>query len=192
MKRSLLGQVLDKVILNHDRKTLLHTLDIYLRIPLVLSQKKKGDTFGAPFNISSKPLKIQEDQLSTRSLYSTVVNFSSKIPNQSNYSNGKGYFLTMVIQVTSSNLWTSPYNDYQQEVFDIIRSKHEDEGLNFVQISDWLNENKYLTPRGKVFTQPHAWSIYTKKKRSMKRFSREYDPEVINTGVDVVNYVPDP
>ena len=65
--------VLDKVILRHDRTSLLHTLEINLRIPLVLTQIKKGDLLGAPFKLSSKPLKTQGNQLSTRSLYSTVV-----------------------------------------------------------------------------------------------------------------------
>ena len=31
--------------------------------------------------------------------------------------------------------------------------------MNFVQISNWMNENNYLTPRGKVFSQQLAWSI---------------------------------
>jgi hypothetical protein len=65
----------------------------------------------------------------------------------------------MVVRVTSSNLWTSPYSDYQQEVYDLIKTKH-DEGLNFVQISDWLNDNEYKTPRGKVFsTSPAALQL---------------------------------
>ena len=96
----------------------------------------------------------------------------------------------MVIRVTSSNLWLSPYNDHQQKIFDIIRELHEDKNMNFVQISNWLNENNYLTPRGTTFSQPKCWSIYTKKKRSMNRFSRSFEPEVINSELDVLNYIP--
>jgi hypothetical protein len=102
----------------------------------------------------------------------------------------KGYFLTMVLRVSSSNLWTSPYSEYQKQIFEIICNKHDVEGLNFVQISNWLNDNGYKSPRGKVFTQSHVWSIYTKKKRSIERFSREFEPEVISTDLDIVNYVP--
>jgi hypothetical protein len=98
----------------------------------------------------------------------------------------------MVLRVTSSNLWISPYSNHQQKLFDIIKKKHEDEGLNFVQISDWLNEHDYETPRGKVFTQGHVWSIYTKKMRSEKRFSRESTSEIIGSNFDIVNLVPDP
>ncbi len=188
--------VLDKVKLRHDRTSLLHTLEINLRIPLVLTQIKKGDLLGAPFNVSSKPLITQGNQLSTRSLYSTVVNDSTKGTNtgtkllfSSDDSNQKGYFLSMVVVVTSPNLWISPYSEYQQTLFGIIQHKHEVEGMNFVQISDWLNENHYKTPRGKVFTQSLAWSIYTKKMRSLKRFSRENETEVVSTGIDIINYV---
>lgn len=128
-------------------------------------------------------------------LHSTVVNSSSfistKVPDLTEIPNGKGYFLTMVIRVTSSNLWTSPYNDYQQKLFDIISTQHEKMGKNFQEISDWLNENQYKTPRGKVFTQSHAWSIYTKKKRSIQRFSREFELEVLSPDLDVINYVVD-
>ena len=188
--------VLDKVKLRHDRTSLLHTLEINLRIPLVLTQIKKGDLLGAPFNVSSKPLITQGNQLSTRSLYSTVVNDSTKGTNtgtkllfSSDDSNQKGYFLSMVVVITSPNLWMSPYSEHQQTLFGIIQHKHEVEGMNFVQISDWLNENHYKTPRGKVFNQSLAWSIYTKKMRSLKRFSRENETEVVSTGIDIINYV---
>jgi hypothetical protein len=183
--------VLDKVILRHDRMSLLHTLEVNLRIPLVLTQIKKGDLLGAPFKLSSKPLKTQGNQLSTRSLYSTVVNCSPKVPNQPDDSNQKGYFLTMVLVITSPNLWISPYSEYQQTLFGIIQHKHEVEGMNFVQICNWLIENHYKTPRGKVFTQSHVWSIYTKKMRSIKRFSRYNDTEVVSTSIDIINYVVD-
>lgn len=68
--------VLDKVILKHDHTSLLHTLEVNLKIPLVMSQIKKGDLFGAPSNLSSKALISQGNQLSTRSLYSTVTDLA--------------------------------------------------------------------------------------------------------------------
>jgi hypothetical protein len=100
----------------------------------------------------------------------------------------KGYFLTMVLVITSPNLWISPYSEYQQTLFGMIQHKHEVEGMNFVQISDWLNENHFKTPRGKVFNQSLAWSMYTKKMRSIQRFSRENELKIKSTGIDVVNY----
>lgn len=41
-----------------------------------MSQIKKGDLFGAPSNLSSKALISQGNQLSTRSLYSTVTDLA--------------------------------------------------------------------------------------------------------------------
>ena len=183
--------VLDKVILRHDRTSLLHTLEINLRIPLLLTGIKKGDLLGAPFKNLMKPLTTQGNQLSTRSLYSTVVISPTKEPEKPDVTNQRGYFLTMVLVITSPNLWMSPYSEHQQTLFGIIQHKHEVDGMNFVQISDWLNENHYKTPRGKVFTQSHVWSIYTKKMRSIQRFSRENDTQVVSTGIDIINYVVD-
>jgi len=166
-----------------------------LKIPL-LDRTLGRPLSSAPSKNRMKSLINQGNQLSTRSFHSTVVNdsptctnMSTKIPNHSDDSNQKGYFLTMVLEITSPNLWMSPYNEHQQTLFGIIQHKHEVEGMNFVQISDWLNENHYKTPRGKVFTQSHAWSIYTKKMRSIQRFSRENETQVVSTGIDIINYV---
>ena len=129
----------------------------------------------------------------TSFFYSTVIKSStiSDKDNNSNHFYTKGFFLSMVIRVSCCNLWMSPYSEYQQKLFDIIREQHEDQKMNFVQISKWLNENNYLTPRGKVFSQPLAWSMYTKKQRSLRRFSRSFEPEIINSNLEVVNYVTD-
>ena len=59
--------------------------------------------------------------------------------------------------------------------------------MNFQQISDWLVENNYKTPRGKTFTQGHVWSIYKKKQRSITRFSREFEHEITEMKVDNFN-----
>lgn len=93
----------------------------------------------------------------------------------------------MSVEFVSSNLWTSPYTPYQQELFDLIHSFHHQDGWNFKQISDWLNANGYVTPRGYRFRQNHVWSIYTKKMKSNERFGREWSPvitDVMVSGVD--------
>jgi hypothetical protein len=71
---------------------------------------------------------------------SVVVNYHTNILQ------GKGYSLHLSVRVISSNLWVPPYTNYQQELFDIISKFHEVDGWNFKMISDWLVENKYLTP----------------------------------------------
>jgi len=88
-----------------------------------------------------------------------------------------------------SNLWTSPYSPYQQELFDLICDFHDGQGWSFKRISDWLVDNQYLTPRGKVFTHKHTWSIYMKKNKSIQRFSREYDPVIVDMKVDMIDYL---
>lgn len=95
----------------------------------------------------------------------------------------------MSVELVSSNLWVSPYSLYQQEIYGIIRKFHDDDDMDFKQISDWLVGKGYKTPRGKVFTEGHVWSIYTKKNRSIQRFSREYDHTITQMKVDVVDYL---
>ena len=192
LRRSVLDSLLNKVILSHNSKTLIHHLDLHLRIPLVVTGNKKGESKDSPIISNSNSLKVSGDLIHNRPLYSTVIKSStiSDKDNNSNHFYTKGFFLSMVIRVSSSNLWMSPYSEYQQKLFDIIREQHEDQKMNFVQISNWLNENNYLTPRGKVFSQPLAWSMYTKKQRSLKRFSRSFEPEILNSKLEVVNYLP--
>ena len=56
--------------------TLLHTLDLHLRIPLIMPPTKKGNTLRAPFKNLMKPLLNQVDQLSDFGNYSTVTLFA--------------------------------------------------------------------------------------------------------------------
>ena len=172
------------MILGHDPNSLLHSLEIHLRIPLITDGPTEGVLRGL-IKTPTQPSSRQGEQLSHVRNYSTVRVFSPTelIPPLKNM-----YYLSMVIEVTSPNLWMSPYSDHQQKLFDMIRSKHEDEGWDFQRISNWLNEHNHLTPRGKIFTQGHAWSMYTKKKRSIQRFSRENELKIKSSGIDVVNY----
>jgi hypothetical protein len=108
----------------------------------------------------------------------------------SEYKTAKGYSLRMSVELVSANLWESPYTLYQQELYGIIQKLHDADGWNFKQISDWLVENGYKSPRGKTLKENHVWSIYIKKQRSIQRFSREYDHKVTDMKVDVVDIVP--
>jgi hypothetical protein len=110
---------------------------------------------------------------------------SSPIPPDDN--SLQSYSLLFSLQITSANLWESSYSPYQQELFDHI-SRFHDEGWNFKQISDWLVENNYKTPRGHAFMQKHVWSIYQKKNRSIKRFSREFEDIITEMKIDVVDF----
>jgi hypothetical protein len=81
-------------------------------------------------------------------------------------------FLSFKLHLHSTNLWWSPYSNYQQRLSTIITDMREDQEMTFPRIADWLNENGYKTPRGHAFTNPHAHSIYTKCKRRNDRYGK--------------------
>jgi hypothetical protein len=121
--------------------------------------------------------------------YSTVT-YPCSIGIGNSYNPAKSYSLKLSVVMQFSYLWISAYSPYQQELFDIISKFHNDDGWNFKQISDWLNANGYKTPRNKTFTDTHVWSIYTKKNRSIKRFSREFEADITEMAIDIVDYMP--
>ena len=140
------------------------------------------------------PLKDSPDITTNQVEYKPLVigQEGPSHPKINDYNSTKGYSLRMTVDLTCSYLWTSPYSVYQQELFSLICKLHDDDGWDFKRISDWLNGNGYKSPRGMTFKENHVWSIYMKKHRSIKRFSREYDPEVVDMKVDVVDYLPNP
>jgi|688.fasta_scaffold125334_4 hypothetical protein len=89
--------------------------------------------------------------------------------NTDRISRNQSYYLTMEVRITSSNLWLSHYSDYQMELYSIISDLHDNHNMTFKQISDYLIEKGYKTPRGCLFSHRHTWSIYTKKNRSDQR-----------------------
>jgi hypothetical protein len=122
--------------------------------------------------------------------HSTVVDVFPKVTQK--YNPQSGHSLLLLVKLTSSNLWVSTYTPYQQELYDIISKLHDDDGWDFKQVSDWLNGKGYKTPRGKTFKENHVWSIYTKKNRSINRFSREYVHSITDLKIDSVDYLPNP
>ena len=98
-------------------------------------------------------------------------------------------FLIINVLFKSPNLWVSPYSQYQQRLFNIIRSQHEEQGKNFVEICNYLISKGYKSTRGKDLTQSIVWSIYTKKK-SIQRFSRVFEPVVTDVKLDLLDYFP--
>ncbi len=87
-----------------------------------------------------------------------------------NSHNFKSLNLVFKVDVTCKSLLPSPYNSYQQFLLDTIMGLKSD-GLNFKQISDWLRERKYKTPRGSIFQQKYVWSIYIKGKNRLDKLN---------------------
>jgi DNA modification methylase len=110
------------------------------------------------------------------------VGFGGKSPTKSHTE----IYLIFHLKVRASHLWVAPYNEYQQFLFDTITAFHS-KGWNFQQIADWLNENNYLTPRGKRFRNTHAHSIVKKKGIRDVRLNKKYEPEVSNFSLRFVD-----
>ena len=121
---------------------------------------------------------------------STDTVIGNNITSNKGKNNNRSYYLTMEVRITSSNLWLSHYSDYQMELFSIISDLHENQNMTFKQISDYLIDKGYKTPRGYLFSHRHTWSIYTKKNKSNQRFGREYQPDIIDMGIDIINSYP--
>ena len=77
-------------------------------------------------------------------------------------------FISFTVKITAPSLKQIKYSPYQQELWGIIKEKH-DSGMGFHRISNWLNENGYKTTRGHKFKNTHFYSIMLKKKISDKR-----------------------
>ena len=99
---------------------------------------------------------------------------------------GTDLFLSVSVDYHSATLWTAPYSDYQQFLFDTIDRMHQ-AGNSYIKIAQWMNDNNHLTPRGAVFKPNHAWSIHIKKRKSIARFSRAYAPQITDVGIDITD-----
>ncbi len=137
-----------------------------------------------------KPSKTLTDQPNTRPNHSTVeenptlvntdIVIGNNITSNKIKNNNRSYYLTMEVILTSSNLWLSHYSDYQMELYSIISDFHDNHNMTFKQISDYLIDKGYKTPRGYPFTHKHTWSIYTKKNRSDQSFEIKIKKIILN------------
>ena len=89
--------------------------------------------------------------------------------------------------VRANHLWGgNNYNEYQDHLYDLISNKLDD-GWNYQQIADWLNENGYSTARGKRFRNAHAHSIVKKKTIRDVRLNKKYEPEISDFSVRFID-----
>jgi len=180
-KRELLRMILHRIDLSYNLPEKTHDLYTTLKVPLHNSTTNSE-------NRSSTPLVIKHMKTSVNTGKSTRI--SAAYSTVTDYSPTGSVFLIIKVLFRSPNLWVSPYSQYQQELFNIIRSQHEEHGKNFVEIRDYLISKGYKSPRGKDLTQSIVWSIYTKKIKSIKRFSRVFEPVVTDVKLDLLDYFP--
>ncbi len=177
--------------MNYDQAKKLHRVRVNFRLPVLRSV---GEILGAN-NAVMKRVGI------TPNMAETIENTGApetvlwkllhrdKICSNGIHINGKDievnqYYLTLAVDYYSATLWIAPYSDYQQFLFDTIDSMHKD-GNSYIKIAQWMNDNNHLTPRGSVFKPNHAWSIHMKKRKSIERFTRTYEPEITSIGIDI-------
>ena len=93
--------------------------------------------------------------------YSTVTEW---------FSNGvfskNSTLLCFDLNLSSQNLWTPKYSDYQVFLYQTI-TEFREKGMNDVQIANWLNDNGYQTVRGSTFRNNHVHSIAKKRRRRL-------------------------
>ena len=180
-KTKVLSTILDRTVVSYNHSDQTHELNTRLKVPLDNYVTNSGRVISTPAVIKSfeTPLKSRKStQISAD--YSTVTKFPRS----------GGSFLIINVLFKSSNLWVSPYSQYQQRLFNIIRSQHDEQGKNFVEICNYLISNGYKSTRGKDLTQSIVWSIYTKKKKSIQRFGRVFDPVITDVKLDLIDYFP--
>ena len=91
--------------------------------------------------------------------------------------------LRFTLTVKTTSLVGRPYSIYQHKLATQIIYLREEKGMTFPDIADWLNKNRYTTPRGKTFTNPHAHSIYTKFYKRQERFGHTSYSQVSDISV---------
>ena len=93
----------------------------------------------------------------------------------SKFVNPIGILVSFSITITTTKLWESNYSKYQEYLFRRIceyKDKSEN-SIGYRKISQIFNEEGLKTPRGKIFTNSHIHSIYTKGKIRDKRINKE-------------------
>ena len=78
------------------------------------------------------------------------------------------------------------YSEYQLFLYQTISVRRE-QGLTFDAIAEWLNNEGYLTVRGKRFRGAHVHSILKKRLAKEELLNREYPPVWSDFSMEVVD-----
>ena len=99
--------------------------------------------------------------------------------------NGDAFFC-FTITTRPPLLQIPKYSQYQILLYKII-SELRDKGMTFNQIAKKLNDEGYVSARGKVFKGNHFHSIVKKKRIRDERFYRKYPEEWSDISFEVVD-----
>ena len=86
------------------------------------------------------------------------------------------FFFCFTITQRTPHLNVPLYSEYQFFLYETITEQRK-KGKTFDQIADWLNEEGYLSVRGKKFRGAHVHSIMKKKRLKDEKLEKDY-PEV--------------
>ena len=79
-------------------------------------------------------------------------------------------FLTFTIEIHTNNLTHhQKYTKKQEIVYQLIRYLHEEKGMGYRKISDWLNRSGISTNRGKKWFNNSVHSVLKRKKQREDR-----------------------
>ena len=78
------------------------------------------------------------------------------------------------------------YSDYQLLLYQTI-SEHQEKGMTFDAIAEWLNYEGYLTVRGRTFRGAHVHSILKKRVAKEELLNRDYPPVWSDFSMEVVD-----
>ena len=117
-------------------------------------------------------------------------------PNKSNVKNSKvnvDYNLTLTFDLlirTSKLTKTTHYNNYQKNLYRLIKFLKENKGLGYRRISHILFERGYRSVRTKsVLKNNYVYSIYKKGKIREERINRSFDSQISNMKVKNCNFI---
>ena len=78
------------------------------------------------------------------------------------------------------------YSEYQLFLYQTI-TEHREQGLTFDAIAEWMNEEGYLTVRGKKFRGAHVHSMLKKRLAKEELLNRKYPPMWSDFSMEVVD-----
>ena len=78
------------------------------------------------------------------------------------------------------------YSEYQLFLYQTISVRRE-QGMTFDAIAEWLNNEGYLTVRGKRFRGAHVHSILKKRLAKEELLNRDYPPVRSDFSMEVVD-----
>ena len=83
-------------------------------------------------------------------------------------------FLTFTIEIHTNNLTHhQKYTKKQEIVYQLIRYLHEEKGMGYRKISDWLNRSGISTNRGKKWFNNSVHSVLKRKKQREDRITHQ-------------------